>query len=194
MVIDPQINRKRKKDDQVSDDVEKNIPIEPKNKSRMTLFDIESKQHKTGRVSKTNSTIDNSFKTRFPGSSKISDRISDSSFSDETKFYQMYHYPPYIVYAQPLKETFINEKKKRVHPSELGSLIQEKFNEKNLVISKIGFNKFKISTPNLFTANSLLADKFFAEKNFKFFVPSSKLTKQGIVRDIPPPISLKNNS
>jgi len=89
--------------------------------------------------------------------------------------------PPFIVQVQPLQESdSIN-----LHPLHISRILSQIHPRGVLEIKKTGRNRILAQMSTYEAANRLLDDKSLAARNLKAFVPTHRILRTGVIRDVP---------
>jgi len=87
--------------------------------------------------------------------------------------------PPFIVQVQSTQDTGSS------HPLHISRIISQIFPRDILEIRKAGRNKVLVHTSTYETANRLVSNNSLSSHNLQAFIPSYKVLRAGIMRDVP---------
>jgi len=89
--------------------------------------------------------------------------------------------PPFVVQVQSLQESDSTN----LHPLHISRILSQIYPKDMLEIKKIGRNRILAQMCTYEAANKLLEDKSLAARNLKAFVPTHKILRVGVIRDVP---------
>jgi len=87
--------------------------------------------------------------------------------------------PPFVVQVQSTQESGLS------HPLHISRIVSQIFPREILETKKIGRNKILVQTNTYEAANRLASNSSLASHNLSAFIPSYKVLRAGIVRDVP---------
>ena len=91
---------------------------------------------------------------------------------------------PYIVYIEPINTTEPN-KNDKIHPTTVGRIISKKMRGQVKSVSRSGAKKVTVTVASSQAANLLVEDKFLSSYGLRASIPYHKITKQGLIRNVP---------
>lgn len=101
------------------------------------------------------------------------------------RYFQKDNKDPFTVWIQPKFSTEEDNPKqiKSLNPFKVGRLICKKYHNISYICSK-SKSTVEVNLKNLLDANQLIDDPIIAENNLKAFIPSFRLIRRGIIKDI----------
>jgi len=90
-----------------------------------------------------------------------------------------------VVQVQSTQESALS------HPHHISRVISQIFPRDILEIKKIGRNKVLVQTNSYEAANQLVSNNSLSSHNLKTFIPTYKVLRAGIVRDVPQDLSVE---